>query len=76
MTALDGNVIAGLLFDVFGAETTAATGVCASMVATAFRRRLREFGTRMAVCVLLRHRSACRKQSAERKPTGDGRLLR
>ena len=34
MTALDGNAIAGLLFDVFGAETTAATGVCASCGAT------------------------------------------
>jgi hypothetical protein len=28
--ALDGNAIAGLLFDVFGVETTAATGTCAS----------------------------------------------
>ncbi len=28
--ALDGNAIAGQLFDVFGAETTAATGTCAS----------------------------------------------
>ena len=30
MEALDGNAIAGLLFDVFGAEMTTATGVCAS----------------------------------------------
>lgn len=27
--ALDGNAIAGLLYDVFGAETTTATGTCA-----------------------------------------------
>jgi hypothetical protein len=30
MDALDGNAIAGLLFGVFGAETTTATGVCGS----------------------------------------------
>ena len=30
MEALDGNAIAGLLFDLFGAEMTAVTGVCAS----------------------------------------------
>jgi uncharacterized protein DUF6510 len=30
MDALDGNAIAGLLFDVFGAEMTTATGVCGS----------------------------------------------
>jgi hypothetical protein len=30
MDALDGNAIAGLLFDVFGAEMTTATVVCAS----------------------------------------------
>jgi hypothetical protein len=30
MDALDGNAIAGLLFDVFGAEMTTATGVCRS----------------------------------------------
>jgi hypothetical protein len=30
MPALDGNAIAGLLFDTFGAEMTTATGVCAS----------------------------------------------
>ena len=30
MEALDGNAIAGLLSDVFGAETTTATGTCAS----------------------------------------------
>jgi hypothetical protein len=30
MEALDGNAIAGLLLDVFGAEMTTATGVCAS----------------------------------------------
>jgi DNA-directed RNA polymerase subunit RPC12/RpoP len=35
MDALDGNAIAGLLFDVFGAETTAATGTCASCGARA-----------------------------------------
>ena len=29
MDALDGNAIAGTLYDVFGAEMTAATGVCA-----------------------------------------------
>jgi hypothetical protein len=29
MEALDGNSIGGLLFDVFGAEMTTATGVCA-----------------------------------------------
>jgi hypothetical protein len=29
MEALDGNAIAGLLHDVFGAEMTMATGVCA-----------------------------------------------
>ena len=28
--ALDGNAIAGLLFEVFGAELTAATGECGS----------------------------------------------
>ena len=28
MEALDGNAIAGQLFDAFGAEMTAATGVC------------------------------------------------
>ncbi|MFL5962139.1 MAG: DUF6510 family protein [Gaiellaceae bacterium] len=27
---LDGNAIAGLLYDVFGSEQTTATGVCAS----------------------------------------------
>ena len=30
MEALDGNAIAGRLVEVFGAEMTAATGVCAS----------------------------------------------
>ena len=30
MAALDGNAIAGLLFEVFGAEMTTATGVCGS----------------------------------------------
>jgi Family of unknown function (DUF6510) len=30
MEALDGNAIAGLLYDVFGAEMTTATGVCAN----------------------------------------------
>src|SRR5437879_4121094 len=29
MDALDGNAIAGMLYDAFGAEMTAATGVCA-----------------------------------------------
>ena len=28
MEALDGNAIAGVLFDVFGTEMTTATGVC------------------------------------------------
>ena len=31
---LDGNAIAGLLFDVFGAELTTATGTCAYCAAT------------------------------------------
>jgi len=30
MEALDGNAIAGLLYEVFDAEMTTATGVCAS----------------------------------------------
>jgi hypothetical protein len=30
MAALDGNAIAGLLLEVFGAEMTTATGVCGS----------------------------------------------
>jgi len=30
MEALDGNAIAGALYDVFGTEMTTATGVCAS----------------------------------------------
>jgi hypothetical protein len=30
MEALDGNAIAGLLFDVFGAEMTTASSTCAS----------------------------------------------
>jgi Family of unknown function (DUF6510) len=34
MDALDGNAIAGLLRDVFGAELTTARGVCASCGAT------------------------------------------
>ncbi len=34
MEALDGNAIGGLLLDVFGAEMTAATGVCAGCGAT------------------------------------------
>ena len=34
MDALDGNAIAGLLVEVFGAETTTATGECASCGAT------------------------------------------
>ena len=29
MSGLDGNAVAGLLFDVFGAELTTATGECA-----------------------------------------------
>jgi hypothetical protein len=36
MEALDGNAIAGLLFDVFGAEMTTATGTCASCGATRY----------------------------------------
>jgi hypothetical protein len=34
MDALDGNAIAGLLFEVFGAEMTTARGVCRSCGAT------------------------------------------
>jgi hypothetical protein len=33
--ALDGNAIAGVLLDVFGAEMTTATGTCAACGATA-----------------------------------------
>jgi hypothetical protein len=36
MEALDGNAIAGLLLDVFGAEMTTATGTCASCGATGY----------------------------------------
>lgn len=36
MEALDGNAIAGLLTDVFGAEMTTATGTCGSCGATAY----------------------------------------
>jgi hypothetical protein len=35
MDALDGNAIAGLLLDVFGAEMTTATGTCANCGASA-----------------------------------------
>ena len=35
VTALDGNAIAGLLLDVFGAEMTTATGTCATCGASA-----------------------------------------
>jgi len=35
LDALDGNAIAGLLFDVFGAEMTTAAGVCGSCGASA-----------------------------------------
>jgi hypothetical protein len=35
MHALDGNAIAGLLFEVFGAEMTTATGTCAHCGASA-----------------------------------------
>lgn len=35
MTTLDGNALAGLLADVFGAEMTTATGRCASCGASA-----------------------------------------
>jgi hypothetical protein len=35
MDALDGNAIGGQLYDVFGAEMTAATAVCASCGAAA-----------------------------------------
>lgn len=34
MQALDGNAIAGLLYDVFGGEMTTATGVCAACGST------------------------------------------
>lgn len=40
MEALDGNAIAGLLLDVFGAEMTTATGICATCGA---RGRVGEF---------------------------------
>jgi uncharacterized protein DUF6510 len=43
MEALDGNAIAGLLFDVFGAEMTTATGVCASCGATAYVAELQVY---------------------------------
>jgi hypothetical protein len=36
MEALDGNAIAGLLFDVFGAEMTTARGVCRYCGATGY----------------------------------------
>lgn len=36
MEALDGNAIAGLLFEVFGTEMTTATGSCASCGATRY----------------------------------------
>lgn len=35
MEALDGNAIAGLLFDVFGTEMTTASGVCSTCGARA-----------------------------------------
>lgn len=35
VSALDGNAIGGLLFDVFGSEMTTATGSCASCGARA-----------------------------------------
>jgi hypothetical protein len=35
VNALDGNAIAGPLFDIFGAEMTSATGVCDSCGASA-----------------------------------------
>ena len=34
MNALDGNAIAGQLFDIFGLEMTTARGICASCGAT------------------------------------------
>jgi hypothetical protein len=34
MATLDGNAIAGLLYEVFGTEMTTASGVCASCGAT------------------------------------------
>jgi len=40
MEALDGNAIAGLLYDVFGAEMTTARGVCGGCGA---RRYVAEF---------------------------------
>jgi hypothetical protein len=40
MDALDGNAIGGLLLDVFGAEMTTATGVCAGCGAA---RQVAEF---------------------------------
>jgi hypothetical protein len=43
MEALDGNAIAGTLFDVFGAEMTTARGECASCGATAYVAELRVY---------------------------------
>jgi hypothetical protein len=36
MIALDGNAIAGQLFDVFGSEMTSATSVCAACGASSY----------------------------------------
>lgn len=43
MDALDGNAIAGQLFELFGREMTAATGACASCGATARVAELRVY---------------------------------
>lgn len=43
MEALDGNAIAGTLFDVFGEEMTTATGVCASCGASSYLAELKVY---------------------------------
>jgi DNA-directed RNA polymerase subunit RPC12/RpoP len=43
MDALDGNAIAGQLFELFGREMTAATGACASCGANARVAELRVY---------------------------------
>jgi len=43
MEALDGNAIAGRLFEVFGAEMTTARGECASCGATAYVAELQVY---------------------------------
>ena len=43
MEALDGNAIAGQLFEIFGAEMTTTTGVCANCGASAQVAELRVY---------------------------------